>query len=98
MHQESTMPGELHWEVGYFGKPQFRPAMRSHGKDVNLPDQLRDKKGTPILETAHSFLNNIQGLLSSLECLRSSETMRRIVNLVKIPDSFLCRHFLIKQY
>ncbi|TVY13257.1 Meiotically up-regulated gene 190 protein [Lachnellula arida] len=44
MNAEDSMPGELHWEVGYFGKPQFRPAMRSHGKDVNLPDQLRDKK------------------------------------------------------
>ncbi|TVY43714.1 Meiotically up-regulated protein [Lachnellula subtilissima] len=44
MHAEDSMPGELHWEVGYFGKPQFRPAMRSHGKDVNLPDQLKDKK------------------------------------------------------
>ncbi|TVY49638.1 Meiotically up-regulated protein 190 protein [Lachnellula occidentalis] len=44
MHAEDSMPGELHWEVGYFGKPQFRPAMRSHGKDVNLPNQLKDKK------------------------------------------------------
>ncbi|KAH6682963.1 hypothetical protein B0J14DRAFT_574726 [Halenospora varia] len=44
MESESSMPGELHWEVGYFGKPQFRPALRTHGKDVNLPDQLKDKK------------------------------------------------------
>jgi len=44
MHQEKSMPGELHWEVGYFGKPQFRPALRSHGKDINLPDQLKNKK------------------------------------------------------
>jgi hypothetical protein len=44
MDQGSTMPGELHWEVGYFGKPQFRPALRTHGKDVNLPDELKDKK------------------------------------------------------
>jgi Ca2+-dependent lipid-binding protein len=35
MDQNSSMPGELHLEVGYFGKPQFRPAMRSHGKDLN---------------------------------------------------------------
>lgn len=28
--------------VGYFGKPQFRPALRTHGKDVNLPDSLKD--------------------------------------------------------
>ncbi|RDW75577.1 hypothetical protein BP5796_06398 [Coleophoma crateriformis] len=44
MDQDSSMPGELHWEVGYFGKPQFRPALRTSGKDVNLPDQLKDKK------------------------------------------------------
>ncbi|EHL01096.1 putative Meiotically up-regulated gene protein [Glarea lozoyensis 74030] len=43
-HSDSSMPGELHWEVGYFGKPQFRPALRTHGKDINLPDQLKDKK------------------------------------------------------
>lgn len=42
--QDSEMPGQLHWEVGYFGKPQFRPAMRTHGKDVNLPDALKDNK------------------------------------------------------
>jgi len=39
----SEMPGALHWEVGYFGKPQFRPALRTSGKDVNLPDSLKDK-------------------------------------------------------
>lgn len=41
--KDSDMPGELHWEVGYFGKPQFRPALRTHGRDVNLPDTLIDK-------------------------------------------------------
>src|SRR6202035_4924736 len=34
----------LHWEVGFFGKPRFRPALRTDGKDVNLPDQLKLKK------------------------------------------------------
>lgn len=52
----SEMPGELHWEVGFFGKPQFRPALRTSGKDVNLPESLKDRpelqddKGT--IETA----------------------------------------------
>ncbi|KAI1765807.1 hypothetical protein GGR53DRAFT_244386 [Hypoxylon sp. FL1150] len=41
---ESNMPGELHWEVGYFGKTQFRAALRTDGKDVNLPEEIRDKK------------------------------------------------------
>ena len=43
MDADSEMPGQLHWEVGYFGKPQFRPALRTDGKDVNLPDELKDK-------------------------------------------------------
>ena len=37
------MPGELHWEVGYFGKPKFRPALRTDGKDRNLPEALKDE-------------------------------------------------------
>jgi len=41
---ESAMPGELHWEVGFFGKTQFRSALRTDGKDPNLPKELKDKK------------------------------------------------------
>ncbi|KIW44633.1 uncharacterized protein PV06_03088 [Exophiala oligosperma] len=54
----SEMPGELHWEVGYFGKPKFRPALRTDGKDKNLPAQLKhdaqfqDEKGTLDTEDA----------------------------------------------
>ncbi|KAI4155871.1 MAG: hypothetical protein LQ340_000701 [Diploschistes diacapsis] len=44
MGADSEMPGELHWEVGYFGKPRFRPALRSDGRDRNLPKALADKK------------------------------------------------------
>ncbi|KAH8899508.1 hypothetical protein GQ53DRAFT_313649 [Thozetella sp. PMI_491] len=40
---ESSMPGELHWEVGFFGKTQFRKALRTDGKDPKLPKELRDK-------------------------------------------------------
>ena len=43
MQEGTEMPGELHWEVGYFGKPQFRPALRTDGKDRNLPENLRDE-------------------------------------------------------
>ena len=39
----TEMPGELHWEVGYFGKPKFRPALRTDGKDHKIPDALQDK-------------------------------------------------------
>jgi Ca2+-dependent lipid-binding protein len=38
MDEGSEMPGALHWEVSYFCKPQSRPALRTYGKDVNLPD------------------------------------------------------------
>lgn len=38
----STMPGELHWEVGYFGKPKLRPELRTDGKNRGLPEHLRD--------------------------------------------------------
>ncbi|OAA44286.1 meiotically up-regulated protein [Metarhizium rileyi] len=40
---DSSMPGELHWEVGFFGKTQFRKALRTHGKDLKLPKELVDK-------------------------------------------------------
>ncbi|KAI7462935.1 hypothetical protein KC357_g8346 [Hortaea werneckii] len=43
MDAGSDMPGELHWEVGYFGKPKFRPALRTDGKNRALPDTLKDK-------------------------------------------------------
>lgn len=42
MDEGSNMPGELHWEVGYFGKPQFRPDLRTDGKNKALPDTLKD--------------------------------------------------------
>ncbi|POR32933.1 Uncharacterized protein TPAR_06891 [Tolypocladium paradoxum] len=40
---DSSMPGELHWEVGFFGKTQFRKALRTHGQDVKLPKELADR-------------------------------------------------------
>ncbi|KAK5093424.1 hypothetical protein LTR70_004784 [Exophiala xenobiotica] len=43
MNEGSDMPGKLHWEVGYFGKPKFRPALRTDGKDKTLPKNLQDK-------------------------------------------------------
>ncbi|KAF2143249.1 uncharacterized protein K452DRAFT_247647 [Aplosporella prunicola CBS 121167] len=42
MDADSSMPGELHWEVGYFGKPKFRPELRTDGKNRALPDELKD--------------------------------------------------------
>lgn len=57
MDEGSEMPGELHWEVGFFGKPQFRPALRTDGKNKALPESLQnhpdlqDDKGTANTET-----------------------------------------------
>ncbi|XMA13308.1 hypothetical protein WAI453_006099 [Rhynchosporium graminicola] len=44
IHKGKMMPGELHWEVGYFGKVNLRLALKAHGKDVILPDELSDEK------------------------------------------------------
>ncbi|KFA79777.1 hypothetical protein S40288_00656 [Stachybotrys chartarum IBT 40288] len=40
---DSSMPGELHFEVGFFGKTQFRKALRTDGRNLNLPKELQDK-------------------------------------------------------
>ena len=55
MEKDSEMPGELHWEVGYFSKPKFRPALRTDGKNKNLPENL---KNTPELQDEKGTLNN----------------------------------------
>lgn len=44
MDKGSEMPGELHWEVGYFAKPAFRPALRTDGKSNKLEEGLRDQE------------------------------------------------------
>lgn len=43
MEADSTMPGELRWEVGYFGKPKFRPELRTDGKNKNVAKELQDR-------------------------------------------------------
>ncbi|KAF2017132.1 hypothetical protein BU24DRAFT_144104 [Aaosphaeria arxii CBS 175.79] len=53
----SEMPGELHWEIGYFGKPQFRPALRTDGKNRALPDELKDD---PALQDEKGVINTEQ--------------------------------------
>jgi hypothetical protein len=57
MDADSEMPGELHWEVGYFGKPQYRPALRTDGKNRALPDAL---KNDPALQDEKGVVNNEQ--------------------------------------
>jgi hypothetical protein len=57
MDEGSEMPGELHWEVGYFGKPKFRPALRTDGKHKALPDNLKDD---PALQDEKGVVNNEQ--------------------------------------
>ena len=55
MDADSEMPGELHWEVGYFSKPKFRPALRTDGKNRDLPNSLKDN---PELQDEKGTLNN----------------------------------------
>jgi hypothetical protein len=33
----------VNWEIGFFPKVAFRPALRTHGKNMDLPKELRDK-------------------------------------------------------
>ena len=55
MDSDSEMPGELHWEVGYFAKPKIRPALRTDGKNPNLPEHLRD---APELQDEKGTIDN----------------------------------------
>lgn len=55
MESGSEMPGELHWEIGYFGKPKFRQALRTDGKNHNLPKELRDN---PALQDDKGVINS----------------------------------------
>ncbi|KAE9985502.1 hypothetical protein BLS_007561 [Venturia inaequalis] len=57
LNNGSEMPGELYWEVGYFGKPQLRHALRTDGQNKALPDalknnpELQDEKGVANTQT-----------------------------------------------
>ncbi|OAA55929.1 c2 domain containing protein [Niveomyces insectorum RCEF 264] len=57
MHAESTMPGQLHWRVGFFGKTQFRRALRTDGKDPFMPQALQDNAA---LQTDHGVITNAE--------------------------------------
>ncbi|KAL4953787.1 hypothetical protein BDW69DRAFT_164491 [Aspergillus filifer] len=41
-NEGSEMPGELHWEVGFFGKPKLRDELRTDGKIKDLPENLKN--------------------------------------------------------
>lgn len=43
MDEGTEMPGTLYWEVGFFGKPNFRRAMRTDGKNHDLPANFKDR-------------------------------------------------------
>lgn len=55
LDEGSEMPGQLHWEVGYFGKPKLRPELRTDGKKKDLPENL---KGDPTFEDEKGIINN----------------------------------------
>jgi Ca2+-dependent lipid-binding protein len=54
MDDGSSMPGELRWEVGYFGKPRLRPELRTDGKNQELPENLRHE---PTLQDEKGVVN-----------------------------------------
>jgi Ca2+-dependent lipid-binding protein len=51
----TDMPGRLHWELGYFGKPSVRPELRSDGKAKDLPPSLQDN---PALQDEKGGMNS----------------------------------------
>ncbi|KAJ5815138.1 hypothetical protein N7474_006915 [Penicillium riverlandense] len=55
MDEGSEMPGQLHWEVGYFGKPKLRPELRTDGKNKDLPENM---KGDPTFEDEKGTITN----------------------------------------
>ena len=57
MDADSEMPGELHWEVGYFSKPSFRRQLRTDGTNKNLPDNL---KNNPALQDEKGVTNSAE--------------------------------------
>ena len=38
-----TLPGKLYWDIGYFPRAQFKESMKTDGKDINVPDSIRDR-------------------------------------------------------
>ena len=46
------LPGTLYWDIGYFPRSNFKSSMRTDGKDVSIPEEIRhrpefqDDKGT----------------------------------------------------
>ncbi|KAH6666267.1 C2 domain protein [Halenospora varia] len=47
-----SLPGTLFWDIGYFPRANFKSSMRTDGKDVSIPEEIRhraefqDDKGT----------------------------------------------------
>jgi C2 domain len=38
-----TLPGKLYWDIGLFPRSQFKESMRSDGKNIALPKEIRDR-------------------------------------------------------
>ena len=38
-----TLPGKLYWDIGLFPRSKFKESMRSDGKNVALPKEIRDR-------------------------------------------------------
>ncbi|KAH8659346.1 C2 domain protein [Tricladium varicosporioides] len=50
--ENKPLPGTLFWDIGYFPRANFKSSMRTDGKDVSIPEEIRhraefqDDKGT----------------------------------------------------
>jgi hypothetical protein len=38
-----TLPGKLYWDIGYFPRSAFKSSMRTDGKDVSVPIEIRNR-------------------------------------------------------
>jgi Ca2+-dependent lipid-binding protein len=37
------LPGKLYWDIGYFPRSGFKSSMKTDGKDVSIPEEIRDR-------------------------------------------------------
>ena len=37
------LPGTLYWDIGYFPRSQFKDSMKSDGRDVGVPEEIRHR-------------------------------------------------------
>ena len=41
--KDEKLPGKLYWDIGYFPRSRFKSSMKTHGQDLNVPEEIRDR-------------------------------------------------------